>query len=151
MDGAGQRRPKDEDLTPLLDMIWEGQSLRAACEKLGLHVPSTSTWLHADNGRREQYARAREGRAEAMQEEVLSITRAAAMGMQYRGKKVDAAGARAHLEATKWATARMAPKTAPVQRVALSYEHLSPEEIRERTAEVDAQLAAAREAEAADQ
>lgn len=139
MEGAGQRRPNDEDLTPLLDKIWEGLSLRASCEKLGLHVPSTSTWLHSDEGRREQYARAREGRAEALQEEVLALTKAAAVGAQVGGKKVDAAGARAFLEATKWATARMAPKTAPVERHHHTFGELSDDELAAQIARMEEQ------------
>lgn len=116
-ESAGKRRPKDEDLAPLLEHIWEGLSLRKACEKLGLHVPSTSDWLQTDDGRREQYARAREGRAEVLQEEGLTVTKAAALTQVVAGKKVDPSGARAYLDAIKWATARMAPKTAPVQRI----------------------------------
>lgn len=142
MEGAGQRRPREEDLTPLLEIFWEGHSLRTACEKLGLHVPSTSTWLHSDADRREQYVRAREGRAEALQEEGLTITKASAVGALVNGKKVDAAGARAYLDAIKWATARMAPKTAPVQRVAVSYENMTSEERRARMDEIDAELRA---------
>lgn len=141
MEGAGQRRPTKEDLSPLLDMIWEGNSLRSACEKLGLHVPSTSTWLQSDEDRREQYVRAREGRAEALQEEGLTVTKAAAVGALVNGKKVDAAGARAYLDAIKWAAARMAPKTAPVQRVAVSYENMTSAERRARMAEIEAELA----------
>lgn len=128
-DGAGQRRPQDEDLTPLLEMMWEGCSLSEACRGLGLHVPSTSTWLHSDEGRREQYAHAREGRAETLQEEVLALTKAAAVGAQVGGKKVDAAGARAYLDAIKWATARMAPKTAPVERHHHTFGELTDEEL----------------------
>jgi hypothetical protein len=121
---AGQRRPTDQDLQPLLERIWNGASLRAACRELGLHAPATSDWLYADDGRSEQYARAREGRAECQQEEALEVSRAAATGStievdgEYR--KVDAAGARVLLDAIKWASARMAPKTAPVQRIDLT-------------------------------
>src|SRR5258708_8985832 len=101
-------------------MIWEGNSLRTTCDKLGLHTPSTSDWLHEDHGRGEQYARAREGRAEFLQEDALTVTRAAALGEQVDDKRVDASGARGYLDGVKWATARMAPKTAPVQRIHLT-------------------------------
>ena len=131
---AGQRRPTDDDLQPLLEMIWEGTSLRSACKKLELHIPSTSDWLHADETRREQYARAREGRAEYLAEDALAVNRAAALGVLVDGKKVDASGARGYLEATKWQTARMAPKTAPITRIAHSFENLS-------DAELDAEIA----------
>lgn len=115
--GAEKRRPQEEDLEPLLERLWEGKSLRAACGDLGLHVPSTSDWLHADEGRREQYARAREGRAEYLQEDALTVNLAAALGVQVAGKKVDPSGAKGYLEATKFAIGRMAPKTLPPQRV----------------------------------
>lgn len=115
-DTAGQRRPVDGDLEPILELIWSGKSLRATCLELGLHVPSTSAWLHDDEGRSAQYARAREGRAEYLQEDALTVNRAAALGVKVNEKKVDPSGAKGYLEAVKWSTARMAPKTAPVER-----------------------------------
>jgi hypothetical protein len=120
MTDAQQRRPQDSDLEVILEMVWDGKSLRQTCAKLGLHVPSTSDWLHADPGRSEQYARAREGRAEFIAEDALQVNRAAALGVQIDGKKVDPSGARGYLDAAKWQTARMAPKTAPVQRIDLT-------------------------------
>lgn len=139
MEGAGQRRPTKEDLSRLMDMIWEGNSLRSACEKLGLHVPSTSTWLQSDEDRREQYVRAREGRAEALQEEGLTVTKAAAVGALVNGKKVDAGGARAYLDAIKWAAARMAPKTAPVERHHHTFGDLTDAELAAQIEAMEAQ------------
>jgi len=117
---AGQRRPQDDDLTEILGLIWEGNSLRKTCQALGLHVANTSDWLHADDGRREQYVRAREGRAEYLAEDALEMNRAAALGTAVAGSKVDATGARAYLDAVKWQTARMAPKTAPTTKIDLT-------------------------------
>lgn len=121
---AGKRRPNPEDLDAILEALWEGQSLRKICERMGLHTPSTSTWLNSDPGRREQYARAQEGRAEHYQEQALEFSQAAATGKPVivNGEEVviDAAGLRVHLDAIKWANARMAPKTAPVQRIDLT-------------------------------
>lgn len=141
MSDAGKRRPTTEDLEPVLELIWEGKSLSEACRKLELHIPSTSDWLHADAGRSEQYARAREGRAEFLQEDALAVNRAAALGLKVGANKVDASGAKGYLEATKWATARMAPKTAPVQRVEHSGEigSRTDEEIAARIAALEAQ------------
>lgn len=116
----GKRRPNDDDLAPILELLWDGQSLRSACGTLGLHTPSVSTWIHADDGRREQYMRACEGRADYLQEDGLTVTRASALGGSVDNKKVDSSGARAYLDAIKWATARMAPKTVPVQRIDLT-------------------------------
>ncbi|MBI5940141.1 MAG: hypothetical protein HY859_06920 [Caulobacterales bacterium] len=119
-EGTGQRRPTEEDMPRFMELVSEGKSLREACRKLELHAPSTHTFIDSDDGLREQYARAKEQRAEHYQEDVLTVTKAAALGLKVNGQKVDAAGARAYLEATKWATARMAPKTAPVQRLDLT-------------------------------
>lgn len=113
----GKRRPKDEDLETLLAHLWDGKSLRSACAAMGLDVPSTDKWLHGDEGRSQQYARACEGRADYLQEEALTITKASALGKMVDQKKVDPSGARAYLDAVKWANGRMAPKKEPVQRI----------------------------------
>jgi hypothetical protein len=138
MPDAGKRRPKDEDLDPILELLWDGQSLRSACLKLGLDTPSVSKWLDEDEKRRQQYERAREGRAEYLQEDAITLNRAAALAAQVNGKKVDASGAKGYLEAVKWATARMAPKKAPVDRhlVNLAFGDLSDEELSQRLATI---------------
>lgn len=132
---SGKRRPVASDVAAIMEIIAEGKSLRAACRELGLHNPSTNDFIHGNLDYREQYARAKEQRAEVMQEEGLTVTKAAALGQLVNGKKVDPAGARVYLDALKWASARMAPKTAPVQRVRVSYEDLSDEELDARIAE----------------
>jgi hypothetical protein len=132
--GSQQRRPEPADLEELLCLVAEGISLRAACEKLGLHTPSTHTWLDNDDGRREQYARAREQRAEYLAEQALTIGMAAATGHVVNGRSIKPDGARVAIDAIKWAAARMAPKTAPVHRVAHSFETLSDEELDARIA-----------------
>ena len=114
MSGAGKRRPSAEDIPAVLLLICEGKSLRASCADLGLDPPSTHTFIDADEGLRQQYARAREQRAEVLAEEALTYGRAAAAG------KVKPDGARVAIDTIKWATARMAPKTAPVQRIDLT-------------------------------
>jgi hypothetical protein len=51
--------------------------------------------------------------------------------------RIDPAGFRAYLDGVKWATARMAPKTAPVQRIDLT------SRTRQMTdAEIEAEIAA---------
>lgn len=145
-DGEEQRRPTADDLGPILEAIWNGDSLRAACRKLGLHVPSTSDWLHDDPGRSEQYARARDGRTEFYQEQALEMGHAAATGgsvmIDGEAVKIDPVGLRVHLDGIKWATARMSPKSAPITRV----EHLG--EIGTRTDDEIAARIAALEAQA---
>lgn len=136
MPDAGKRRPKMEDLETLMFLISEGKSLRAACVEMGLDPPSTHNWLDEDDARRQQYARARELRAECQQEEALVVSKAAALGLKINGHKVDAGGARVYLDAIKWSSARMAPKTAPVARVAHSFEHFTDDELDRQIAEM---------------
>lgn len=109
-------------------MIAEGGSLNASCKELGLDTPSTYHWLHDDDGRRQKYARTCEVRADYLQEQALTLGMGAAAG------KVKPDGARVAIDAIKWATARMAPKTAPVTRVRHSFEELSDEELDARIA-----------------
>jgi len=125
----GHRRPEPDDLPALMAIVASGKSLRAACREVGVDPASTHTWIKADEGRRQHYADAREERAETLQEDGLTVTKAAALGQQVNGHKIDPAGARVYLDALKWAAARMAPKTAPVQRVAHTFSHLSDEEL----------------------
>ena len=118
---AGKRRPTDEDLDQVLASVASGTSLNATCAEMGLDTPSTHRWLESDDDRRQSYARAREMRAEVFQEQALEVGLAAATGGQIKVgdevRKVDAGGARVLLDAIKWASARMAPKTAPVTKI----------------------------------
>lgn len=129
-----KRRPEAADIPAVLEAISEGSSLRKACESLGLHTPSTHTFIDADEGLREQYARAREQRAEVLAEQALNLGMAAATGQTVNGKSIKPDGARVAIDAIKWATARMAPKTAPVTRVRHSFEELSDDELNARIA-----------------
>jgi hypothetical protein len=121
----GKRRPTNDDLAELIFLIAEGKSLRASCVLLGLDPPSTHTWLDTDDDRRQQYARAREMRAEVQAELGFEIGVAAATGraIEIDGEmtKVDPTGARVALDAIKWSTARMAPKTAPTKKVSINH------------------------------
>ena len=110
-----QRRPKAEDMPALFEKVAEGKSLRAACREMGLHTPMTHTFIE-DEGFGEHYARAKEQRAEVLAEQALTLAVAAATGQTFEGRKVDSAGARVALDAIKWASARMSPKTAVIER-----------------------------------
>lgn len=122
---SGSRRPKEDDLPELLFLMSEGKSLRAACRDLGLDPPSTHVWLDSDEDRRQQYARARALRSDFYEDKGLEIGLAAASGqeIEINGEMVtvDPNGARVALDAIKWSTARMNPKGAPVQKLAISH------------------------------
>jgi len=102
-----------------------------------LHIPQTSAWLHADPDRDAHYARAREGRALGMQEEVLLLSKAAAMGKKMDGSKIDAAALRVHLDAVKWAIGQMAPRMTQPEKVQVDvrYPELTTEELKARALE----------------
>lgn len=131
----GQRRPKPEDFPVIMDQV-ATRSLHSVCIEMGLHYPSTYTAIADDPTLRDNYTRSREMRAEAQQEEVTLIGRAAALGQKIGGKTVDPAGARVYLETIKWTAARMAPKKAPIQRIAHSFEDVPDNELDRRLAEL---------------
>lgn len=137
----GQRRPTAEDIDAVLEKISDGKALRAACRELGLHAPTTGTLLKSE-ALRERYAHARADRVEVMAEEVLTVARAAALGAEVNGKKVDAAGARVYIDTVKWLAGRMDPKGEPVRRVSHSFEGLSDEELNREIAALQSELAA---------
>jgi hypothetical protein len=139
---TGKRRPKPEDLDPLLEAIWGGKSFRAACGDLGLDPPSTNKWLHDDDARRQQYARACEGGADYRIDDALALNRAAALGAKVNGQKVDASGAKGYLAAVQYANGRMAPKGEPEQRVRLFHEYgrMSDDELDAAIAAREAEL-----------
>ena len=136
------RRPTEDELPKVLEAISEGKALRAICRELGLHAPSTSTMLgRTTTEMRERYAHARADRVEVMGEEVLTIARAAALGAEVNGKKVDPAGARVFIDAVKWLAGRMDPKGEPVRRVSHSFEGLTDDELNREIAALQSELA----------
>jgi hypothetical protein len=136
----GQRRPTSEDIDAVLEKISDGKALRAACRELGLHASSTSAVLKSEAvGAR--YAHARADRVEVMAEEVLTVSRAAALGAEVNGKKVDAAGARVYIDTVKWLAGRMDPKGEPVRRVSHSFEGLTDDELNREIAALQSELA----------
>lgn len=111
IQGKGKRRPVDDDLAPLLQLIGDGASLTAACKERGLDTPSTYHWLHEDAARSQRYRAGVGAREDLLAEEGLIITKAAALGIEYQGKKIDPAGAKVYLSALQWMSGRMKPKT----------------------------------------
>jgi len=125
---------------------------------MGLHAPTTHEFIDADDGRREQYTRARAQRGEFYQEEALNLGRSAATGHKVRVpnpetgapelRAVDPKGLAVYLDAIKWAVGRMAPKEGPVHRVAHSFEEGDVEANRKRMADLMAKLGTAPPADA---
>ena len=137
------RVPQLTDLDPLLELLWEGKSLRAACLQMDLHTSKTSTWLNADPARQALYQEAKEGRSDFLIEDGVTICRAAALGakvgMQGQERKVDAAGARAYLESVRIAVGRMTNRSAPVLHHHHVIETMSDAELDARLAQLAAQ------------
>jgi hypothetical protein len=69
---------------------------------------------------RTAHARAKDLRADYHRERALAIGYAAALGQKVDGHVIKADGARVLLDAIKWTTAIMSPKTAPVGRHEIS-------------------------------
>ena len=135
---VSKRRPRDEDLDAILSSLSEGNSLRKTCLALGLHLQSTSTWLHADPARRGQYVRAQEMQGDACVDQIKDIVEKVARGA------MKPESARVAIDAWKWIAGRMAPKAQPPQRVDVHhYDNLS-------DAEIERQLAAYRNGEIPD-
>ena len=105
----------------------EGVSLRSIC--LADDMPDKATvfrWLAAHKEFRDQYARAREARADAMAEEILEISDddsddaitdpesgATRLNTEFVARsrlKVDTRSSRLKVDTRKWLMARMAPK-----------------------------------------
>jgi hypothetical protein len=111
MTEKGKRRPTPDDVAPFMELVGEGKSLRAACASLGIDPGSMHRFIDDDKERSAEYERAKERRAEYFQELGLELSLASATGAEVGGQKIDPKGARAALEAIKWAASKMAPRT----------------------------------------
>lgn len=91
----------------VLSRLAEGRSLRSVCQDE--EMPSISTvmkWLREDDAFSQQYACAREARADVMFEELDDVSEDAASAEN----AVKVAGLRLKADNIKWKLARMAPK-----------------------------------------
>jgi hypothetical protein len=91
----------------VLSRLAEGRSLRSVCQDE--EMPSISTvmkWLREDDAFSQQYACAREARADVMFEELDDVSEDAAGA----DSAVKVAGLRLKADNIKWKLARMAPK-----------------------------------------
>lgn len=110
----------DKTAAIILEAIACGRSLRSICADEGM--PGISTvmrWLAANEGFREQYARAREAQADALFDEILEIADDARNDWMARNGDGDAAWqlngehvqrSRVRIDARKWMAGKLRPK-----------------------------------------
>lgn len=91
-------------------MIWEhvanGESLNSFCAARGFAYVTVLDWINADPVRSENYARAREERADAVFESLDEVSERAVTAET----AVEVAGLRLKADNIKWKLARMSPK-----------------------------------------
>jgi hypothetical protein len=91
----------------IIRRMCEGESLRAICRTEGYPAPSTVIlWTNNDPAFAEQYARARDERADVYFDRIDDVSDAAASAET----AVEVAGLRLKADNIKWQLARMAPK-----------------------------------------
>lgn len=84
----------------ICDLITGGMSARAACVEVGVPMSRWMTWLHRGSVDADQYARAMQGRAHALADEIVEVA----------DTTDDPQRARVRVDARKWTAARMDPK-----------------------------------------
>jgi hypothetical protein len=91
----------------IIRRMCEGESLRSVCRTEGYPAPSTVIlWTNNDPAFAEQYARARDERADVYFDRIDDVSDAAASAET----AVEVAGLRLKADNIKWQLARMAPK-----------------------------------------
>lgn len=88
----------------IVDMIAGGESLRKACQSVGITAPTFCERILKNPALAEQYARAREMRSDIYGEQVGEIA-----GQVLRGE-LEPDAARVAADCLKWTAGRMAPK-----------------------------------------
>jgi hypothetical protein len=88
----------------IIQRIAEGESMRKACEQEGVKAPTFCLWVTKDAGLAEQYARAREIRAEVRADQIDEVAELVTAGLMATDV------ARIVLDARKWAASKLAPK-----------------------------------------
>lgn len=97
---------KDEISKAILEGMASGESTSAMCRKLGISVSYFFQWVNEDPILAEQYARAREIRADVYFEEMDQIGEDAVLAEN----AIQVAGLRLKADNLKWKLARMSPK-----------------------------------------
>ena len=93
---------RPEKIAAILALISSGKSLRKACEQEGVPPSTMSRWIE-EEGISEQYARAMEGRADAVFEDIIEIA-------DNPDPNADVQRDKLRVDTRKWAVARMAPR-----------------------------------------
>lgn len=91
----------------IIRRMCEGESLRSVCRSVGMPAPSTVIlWVNTDSAFAEQYARAREERADVYFDRLDDVSDDAVTAET----AVQVAGLRLKADNIKWQLAKMAPK-----------------------------------------
>lgn len=132
-------RLEAEGIDAICDKIENGSSLRALSVALCVPLSSLNKWIDVDQARREQYAHAREARADAVFDELDDVSDQAV----HAENAVQVAGLRLKADTMKWKLARMnAKKYGDKQTIDLKAEvvTMTDEQRRERLAELQSKL-----------
>lgn len=100
-----------EGMAHLTECFAHGMSLRQYAHELGVAVSVIHDFIHSDAGRAEQYARARELRADYYAE-VIATEADTPVRTNFRGDldPADVARKRLKVDALKWTASKLAPK-----------------------------------------
>ena len=93
---------RPEKIAAILALISSGKSARKACAEVGVPDPTFHRWVE-EEGISEQYARAMEGRADAVFEDIIEIA-------DNTDPDADVQRDKLRVDSRKWAVARMAPR-----------------------------------------
>jgi len=97
--------------------ICQGGHMAGFCKERGLAYQTLSDWIYKDSDRAGMYARSREERADALADEIVSISDEQEVKANYNGEEVtlalDATAVarnRLRVDARKWAASKLKPR-----------------------------------------
>lgn len=119
-DGKPKRDPfytNPESMGEFCAYICQGGHMAGFCKERGLAYQTLSDWIYKDSDRAGMYARSREERADALADEIVSISDEQEVKANYNGEEVtlalDATAVarnRLRVDARKWAAAKLKPR-----------------------------------------
>ena len=108
---------KPESMGEFCAYICQGGHMAGFCKERGLAYQTLSDWIYKDSDRAGMYARSREERADALADEIVSISDEKDVQANYNGEEVtlalDATAVarnRLRVDARKWAAAKLKPR-----------------------------------------